>query len=96
MFVILVDWRVAAADANRFAALLTEQAATSLATEVGCLTFDVCQDPSDPGAFTLYEVYTDAAAFDKHLASEHMARFAAQAEPLTVSKTVRQLDRLKT
>ncbi len=95
MFVILVDWRVAPGDSEVFATLLVEQAATSLEREVDCLTFDICQDPSDPGAFTLYEVYTDAEAFDVHLASEHMARFAAQAEPLTVVKTVRKLEELK-
>jgi len=94
VFVVLVDWRVSPSHAAQFAGLLAEQAATSLAHEPDCITFDICQDPNDPGAFTLYEVYSDAAAFDAHLASPHMARFAAQAEPLTLSKSVRQLERI--
>lgn len=95
MFVILVDWAVAPADAARFARLLQTQAATSLAEEPDCHVFDVCETPDAPGTFVLYEVYTDAAAFDAHRASPHMAEFAAAAEPLTISKTVRQLSRME-
>lgn len=94
MFVVLVDWTVAPEDADRFAALLTEQARTSRRVEPECHVFDICQDPEQTGVFTLYEVYTDAAAFDVHLASAHMASFSAQADPLTLSKSVRKLNRV--
>ncbi|MEM8870484.1 MAG: putative quinol monooxygenase [Pseudomonadota bacterium] len=94
MYVVLVDWTVSASDAPQFAALLAEQARNSLENEVDCHVFDVCSDPEAQGSFTLYEVYSDAAAFQVHLESAHMAKFAPQADALTLSKSVRILLRL--
>ena len=75
--------------AAAFLAALGENAATSLRDEPDCLRFDVCRDPDDPAAFFLYEVYTDPAAFDVHLAAPHFAAFSKLVADWTVEKSVK-------
>ncbi|MFE2416248.1 putative quinol monooxygenase [Streptomyces hokutonensis] len=43
--------------------------------EPGCVTFTAYEARDVPGRFYLHEVYTDAAAFDAHLRTEHVRRF---------------------
>ena len=66
MFVVTVDFRSAPDKATDFLAALRENAAASVRDEPGCLRFDVCTDPDDPTRVFLYEIYTDAAAFEAH------------------------------
>lgn len=43
----------------------------SVATEDGCLRFDVIQDSEDPGRIGFYEAYTDDAAVEAHSETPH-------------------------
>ena len=43
--------------------------------EPGCLTFTAYEARDTPGRFYLYEVYTDAAAFEAHLKTDHVHTF---------------------
>ncbi|MFD6161896.1 putative quinol monooxygenase [Nocardia sp. NPDC060256] len=43
--------------------------------EPGCLTFTAYEARNHPGRFYLYEIYTDAAAFDDHLQTQHVHDF---------------------
>jgi quinol monooxygenase YgiN len=43
--------------------------------EPGCLTFTAYGARDAPGRFYLYEVYTDAAAFEAHLKTDHVHTF---------------------
>jgi quinol monooxygenase YgiN len=43
--------------------------------EPGCATFTAYEARDTPGRFYLYEIYTDAAAFDTHLKSDHVHAF---------------------
>ena len=43
--------------------------------EPGCVTFVAYEARDTPGRFYLYEVYTDAAAFDAHLKTDHVHTF---------------------
>jgi quinol monooxygenase YgiN len=43
--------------------------------EPGCATFTAYEARDTPGRFYLYEVYTDAAAFDAHLKTDHVRAF---------------------
>lgn len=43
--------------------------------EPGCATFTAYEARDTPGLFYLYEVYTDAAAFDAHLKTDHVHAF---------------------
>ncbi len=43
--------------------------------EPGCATFTAYEARDTPGRFYLYEIYTDAAAFDAHLKTDHVHAF---------------------
>ena len=62
----------------------------SLRLEPGCLRFDVlvCDDGAAPQV-VLYEIYTDRAAFDRHLTMPHYLEFDRQTRPMIRSKAVR-------
>jgi quinol monooxygenase YgiN len=91
MFVVTVAFRSVPDRAADFLAALRENAATSLRDEPGCHRFDVCTDPDDPAAFFLYELYTDADAFEAHKATPHFTAFDAVVRDWTAEKTVRIL-----
>ena len=48
--------------------------------EVGCISYELMQNESDPSDFTFYEEWTDAAALDAHGLTPH------------IRSTFRQLD----
>jgi quinol monooxygenase YgiN len=43
--------------------------------EPGCVAFTAYEARDTPGRFYLYETYTDAAAFDAHLKTDHVHAF---------------------
>jgi (4S)-4-hydroxy-5-phosphonooxypentane-2,3-dione isomerase len=75
MYVVIVEFIIEAAQVNVFRERVRQQARDSLAMEADCHVFDVCIDPERPERVLLYEVYSDAAAFDTHLASAHFIDF---------------------
>lgn len=90
-YVIVVDLVVDDAQLADFMPLIADNARTSLAEEPGCLRFDICQDNTSPTKLLLYEVYSDAAAFNAHLSSLHFRRFDAATAAMLTSKQVRVL-----
>ena len=94
MFVITVNFECHAEQRDAFEAALKTQAGNSLSREPECHVFDVCHDPAQPTRFFLYEVYSDAAAFDLHLASDHFLDFDKKVSDMVVSKSVGRWDRL--
>jgi (4S)-4-hydroxy-5-phosphonooxypentane-2,3-dione isomerase len=51
------------------------------------LQFDVTQSTEDPTKFTLYEVYTDAAAFEAHGQQAHVKDFFEKAKDMMAGRT---------
>jgi quinol monooxygenase YgiN len=94
LFVVTVCWKANSDHADEFAGCLRRQAQNSLLQEPNCLQFDVSVDPQDPTCYFLYEVYSSAADFDAHLASDHFLRFAAETKAMVVEKTVRTYHRI--
>jgi quinol monooxygenase YgiN len=88
-FAITVAFDLVDGALPEFLRLVRENAALSVAREPDCLRFDVLT-PLDDAAFRvlLYEIYTDAAAFDRHLASEHYVSFDFRSRALVRTKTV--------
>jgi quinol monooxygenase YgiN len=43
--------------------------------EPGCITFAAYEARDAPGRFYLYEIYSNAAAFDTHLKTDHVRAF---------------------
>jgi len=88
MFVVTVTFEAYPEKASAFLARVRTQAADSLAKEEGCRHFDVCIDSAQPERVFLYEIYTDAAAFQAHLETAHYQAFNAEAAPMLRSKAV--------
>lgn len=88
MFAVHVNFIVRIDKMAEFLPLMRKQAANSLALERECHQFDVWRDPARPEQVMLYELYTDAAAFDHHLASDHFKSFAAAVEPLIMNREI--------
>jgi quinol monooxygenase YgiN len=89
MFVITVTFTIHPGQMSRFMPLMRAQARQSLEHEEGCLRFDACiETKSDPARVFLYEVYSDAAAFELHLASAHFQQFDSAVAPFVQEKEV--------
>ena len=89
--VILVEFLVKPEFVSRFTRLIRANAKASLEREPGCRRFDVLLGPADPCRFVLYEIYDDAAAFDRHIETRHFKSFAAATEGQIVERSVRRL-----
>lgn len=95
MYVVIVDFVIKPENATVFAQAISENAKTSQAQEPECHQFDVCVPPDDPARFFLYEIYTDRAGFEAHLASAHYKKFDQLVGPWTADKKVRFLERIE-
>lgn len=94
MYVVTVDFNIEPQHAAAFCREMVANARVSRDTEPGCRQFDVCALRDDPGTIFLYEVYTDRAAFDAHLATAHFRSFDAAVASWVARKTVRTFERI--
>ena len=95
MYVVIVDFVTKPEKATAFAQAVSENAKASLTREPDCHQFDVCVLPDQPTHFFLYEIYTDRAGFEAHLASPHYKSFDQLVEPWVMDKKVRFLERIE-
>ena len=86
MFSLVVQMEVRPERREEFLAGMTANAETSVRDEPACLRFDVSAVAADPNSFFLYELYTDAAAFEAHKASPHFAQWRTVAEQVLVGQ----------
>lgn len=93
-FVLIVEFQIKPESVEQFLPLIAENARASVDEEPGCLQFDVMRAEEDPARILLYEVYADAAAFDAHRATPHIATFFAAAKGMIAQQTVRRLARV--
>ncbi len=91
-YALLVEFGIKPEAMARFRPLMLENARSSLRDEPGCRQFDVLVASDDPHRVVLYEIYDDAAAFERHLASRHYKTFAATTGDMIASRSVRRLD----
>ena len=75
MFSLVVQMQVQPGRREEFLAGMAANAAAAVRDEPGCLRFDVSAAAADPDRFFLYELYTDAEAFEAHKASPHFAQW---------------------
>lgn len=77
-YVVLPSFEVSEDRLDAFLTAARADAEQSVATEPGCLQFDVFVDRSlQPIEVMFYEVYRDRAAFEEHLATPHLEQFRA-------------------
>ncbi len=93
MFVVTVQFEVKESRVDEFRPAVEAQARNSLAAEKDCHVFDVCYDPASVSTVFLYEVYSDADAFDRHLKTPHFHDFNATTADWIDSKAVRTWSR---
>ncbi|AUH34228.1 putative quinol monooxygenase [Paracoccus tegillarcae] len=75
-YVVLPSFEVSDENLDAFLEAAHADATQSVADEPDCLQFDVCIDrAASPTRVTFYEVYTDRAAFERHLETPHLAAF---------------------
>ncbi|WP_455887660.1 putative quinol monooxygenase [Pseudomonas rustica] len=86
MYSLFIKTRVKPGCANDFLAAIKVNAAASVASEPGCLVFDVSQDRVDPELIYLYEIYRDDAAYDAHTQTAHFRDSRPLVEPLILEQ----------
>ncbi len=87
MFAVCVRFEINPEDMQNFLPLMQEQAKNSRELEPGCHVFDICMSEASETVF-LYELYTDAEAFQAHLTSAHFRAFDAAVAPMIQNKEV--------
>jgi quinol monooxygenase YgiN len=87
-YAITVTFELEEGAAEQFHRLVAENARQSVALEPGCIRFDVLFPATRTHEVFLYEIYTDQAAFDFHLASAHVKSFDEETRTLVRKKTV--------
>lgn len=92
MYSLFIKTRVKPGSADAFLSAITANAAASVATEPGCLVFDVSQDRLDPDVIYLYEIYRDDAAYEAHTQTAHFRDSRPLVEPLIVDQACFESD----
>ena len=82
MYSLFIKTRVKPGCAEQFLSVIQVNAAASVATEPGCLVFDVSQDRADPEVIYLYEIYQDDEAYEAHTRTAHFRDSRPVVEPL--------------
>ncbi len=88
MFAVFVTIEIRPEHRDVFITRMKQQAKDSLDKEPNCGIFEVWTSSKRPNVVQLYEVYTDAAAFDAHLLSAHFKSFDETVSPMLVSKEI--------
>jgi len=88
LFVVVIEFHLKEGARSQFRRLIDANADASVKNEPGCLQFDVLEPEGKGDRVLLYEIYSDQAAFDFRLRSEHFRTFASQSEALCLGKSV--------
>lgn len=88
-FVVTVQFSIYPEHYVQFTREIVANARASREREPGCVVFDVCEDPAQPGQVFLYEIYTDAAAFDQHMRATHYLEFDRKVSPWVQHKAIK-------
>jgi len=88
MYIVCVTFKIAPEHFETFLPLMRAQAENSLSQEPECHQFDVSLSETEQSTIFLYEKYTNRAAFDVHLASDHFKEFDAAVSGLVLDKKV--------
>jgi quinol monooxygenase YgiN len=84
--VVIAEFEVKPEAFGDFSALARRFAEECLESEPGCWQFEVVQLETTPHGVLFYEVYDDAAAFEAHCKSAHLARFKVTFPPLIIGE----------
>jgi len=85
---VWVEFEVLPQHLQQFREAVLKNARASVATEPGCLRFDVLEAVPAAPRVLLYEIYDNEAAFKAHLETRHFQEFDKQSAPWVVRKAV--------
>jgi quinol monooxygenase YgiN len=88
LFVVVVEFQLKQGTRSQFRGLIDANADASVRNEPGCLQFDVLEPEGEGDRVLLYEIYSDKAAFEAHLQTEHFHVFNRASESLCLRKSV--------
>lgn len=94
LFVLTVHFQIDPRFYESFLREMLANAHSSRTLELGCLQFDVCEDPDITGHVFLYEIYEDAFAFEQHKRERHFLDFDRKVASWVMKKDVKILRRL--
>jgi len=94
LHIVMVKFEVLAGNGRAFLERVWQQALDSLEKEPDCHVFEVGVDPEDECRIMLYEIYTDRAAFGRHLESDHFRIFDQDVQALIVDKKIEHYSRI--
>jgi len=83
-----VDFEIKPEHVDAFRAAVLHNARSSVASEPGCLRFDVLDALPRAPRFYLYEIYVDENAFQAHLATPHFKIFDTLTAPWIARKAL--------
>jgi len=95
MFVLTVHFQIHPHHADAFVEIVKRQAINSKEKEADCLQFDVARSETDNSHFFLYEIYTDAKAFEAHKQTPHFAQFNAAIADMVADKQLGRFERIE-
>lgn len=88
MFAVLVFLDATPGCREKLEAALLANARNVVEQEPGCRRFEVLRDAVDSNAFTLYEIYDNAAAHRAHLELAHYAEYRLLVDPWIEARRV--------
>jgi quinol monooxygenase YgiN len=92
LFVVAAQFNIDPSHYAEFMTAIVDNARQSRQHEPGCLTFDVCADPTRSDQVFLYEVYRSEAAFEQHKRTGHFLHFQHKVTSWIVEKKVKLLN----
>ena len=84
--VLFVEIDTVSGQKDAFLARVREHRGNVQRNEPGCQCFDILAPDDGDDKVRLYEVYADQAAFDLHMATEHMKEYRADTGPMVAGR----------
>ena len=91
-FAIIVTIKLKPGTAEEFKPLILANAEAAVRDEPDCHLFHVLQSRDDADTFHFYEVYSDAAALERHREQPHYKKFIAEGGHLVEERILQQVD----
>ncbi|MEO0390580.1 MAG: putative quinol monooxygenase [Pseudomonadota bacterium] len=88
MIAVCVTLRIKPGQFSAFLAALRAHGQRCLDREADCHRFEICTDGAEPDGLFIYEVYSNRAAFDAHLQSDHFLAFDADVSAMVAQKDI--------
>jgi quinol monooxygenase YgiN len=66
-------------------AAVTAQAIAAIENEPGVLVLNAVSDRDDPTRITVFEIYRDRAAYERHLKAEHFLKYKVAVGSMVIS-----------